>query len=336
MRLLSENLLDYLPERTALLIGGLSEWRDKKLVEIRLRVNQAIQLIGSNIDFFIDLNGKRLKNSDRFYGLNREEMEKAFLLLSHNSIYALERQLLEGFITIPGGHRVGFTGQVVVENARIKTIKNINSLNYRICREFTGAAEDIVTYLYDRERDLVLNTLIVSPPLCGKTTLLRDLIRIFSQGMLDKGIKGKKVGLVDERSEIAGAYKGVPQNNIGSRTDLLDNCPKAEGMMLLIRSMSPEVIAVDEIGRDEDINAIQEALYAGVSLITTIHGRDFTDIKRRPGIADLIDKGLFERFIFLSNRAGIGTIEAVRDRNGREVSCFVDKINWGSNDLSIG
>jgi stage III sporulation protein AA len=153
--------------------------------------------------------------------------------------------------------------------------------------------------------------LIVSPPLAGKTTLLRDFVRQLSDGIPTLGFKGVNVGLVDERSEVAGTYLGYPQFDIGIRTDVLDGCPKAQGVMMLIRSMSPQVVATDEIGRPEDMEALQEALQAGVVVFTTIHGESYEEIKTRPFFKEVDSWRLFERIVILSRRLGVGTVEGI-------------------------
>ncbi|MGE5577000.1 MAG: stage III sporulation protein AA, partial [Syntrophothermus sp.] len=173
-----------------------------------------------------------------------------------------------------------------------------------------------------RFRPAILSTLIISPPQCGKTTLLRDLARQISDGAPAIGLIGRKVGIVDERSEIAGCYHGVPQNDVGLRTDVLDTCPKAEGIMLLLRSMSPEVVVTDEIGGEEDVEAVEEACHAGVAVIATAHGHDLAELLRRPGTGRLIREGHFQRAVVLSRREGPGTLEVIVEltQNG------VDKI----------
>ncbi|NLJ83405.1 MAG: stage III sporulation protein AA [Halanaerobiaceae bacterium] len=310
---MAAGILDYLPQKIAEIIGKLKEWQREEVIEIRMRVHQPLQLISLHGEIF-PLDGK-----NKPCIITPLDLERAFMILVKNSYYALERQLAEGFLTIPGGHRVGFTGQAVLEDGNLRTIKNINSLNYRISRQVIGVAGGLLDKILDREEEHILNTLIIGPPLCGKTTLLRDLVRLISDGDERSGLKGKKVALVDERSEIAGAYKGIPQNRIGMRTDLLDNCPKARGMLLLIRAMSPEVVAVDEIGSREDVLAIEEVINAGVKLLCTIHGRDYDSILRRPSLKELLAGKAFARYIVLSNKAGIGTVERILDASGREV-----------------
>ena len=312
-------LLDYFPEniKSKLMKGSLKI--PGKIQEIRLTVNSPPEVITTQNRFFINHQGKKIKNVNKSeFRINKQDIERAVILLSDNSVYALERQLREGFITLPGGHRVGFTGEVVTENRSIKTIKNINSLNYRFTREVTGPGSKIFPHLLNKNREFV-STLIISPPLCGKTTLLRDLVRVLSEGVSAIGYEGVRVGVVDERSEIGGAYRGVSQNDLGPRTDLLDNCPKSEGMMLLIRSMSPQVIAVDEIGGSQEITALREAVRTGVRLLATIHGSDVKKVQERPGVKYLFEKKLFERFIVLSRKQGPGTVESIKTIRGKEL-----------------
>lgn len=148
------------------------------------------------------------------------------------------------------------------------------------------------------EKDCIYNTLLLSPPGIGKTTMLRDCIRLLSEG--GKGIAGKKVGVVDERSEIAASFFGVPQNDLGDRTDVLDACPKAEGMRILLRSMSPQIIAVDELGSREDYLAVEEALHCGCRILGTMHAQDMEELHEKIYLSEWLDKRYFGRFVFLS------------------------------------
>ena len=190
----------------------------------------------------------------------------------------------------------------------IKTIKNISGMNIRIAREVKDCSYELVKELYSIG---VRNTLIASPPGCGKTTMLRDIVRLLSYGIKDTAICGHKVGVVDERSEIGGCYLGIPQRDLGPRTDVLDACPKVAGISLLLRSMGPDVIAVDEIGSQRDSDAIEEAIYSGVTILATAHGRDMDELLKRPGIKNLMERKAFERIVILNRARGPGTVASV-------------------------
>jgi stage III sporulation protein AA len=231
-----------------------------------------------------------------------------------------------------GGHRVGLAGRTVTEHGKVKLLKEISSFNVRVAREICGIGRHVLPYLLDSAvgpAGLCLagcpihHTLIVSPPRQGKTTLIRDLARLISAGGWSHGSgaahPGCKVGIVDERSEIAACVRGVPRFNLGPRTDVLDSCPKAEGMMMMVRSMSPEVLVVDEIGRPEDALAIREALHAGVKVIATAHGTGLEDVRNRPILRELIEEHIFSRYVVLGGAAAPGRLEAVFDIGGQPI-----------------
>ncbi len=236
--------------------------------------------------------------------------------ISQSSIYALETELRCGYVTIAGGHRIGLAGRAVVENGRVRTLKYISGFNIRVAREVKGCGLQILPLLFAEEGELC-STLLIAPPQGGKTTLLRDLVRNLSWGQ--NCPRAYKITVVDERSELAACYQGVPQLDVGPRTDVLDACPKAEGMMMALRALSPEVLVTDEIGRREDAEAIEEALHCGVTVLATAHGSSWDELLKRPALKDLLLRGSFTRFILLSSRAGPGTIEAVLDAKRQKV-----------------
>lgn len=283
-----------------------------RLEEIRIRVNKPLMICCTNTDYFVSLKGCISKIPAGSYTVTAEDCEKTLQMLSNYSIYAYEEELRNGYITLSGGHRVGIVGRGILDSGKIKALKNIFGFNVRIAREVLGAADSVMTYIRKNEND-IYNLLIISPPQCGKTTLLRDIIRQVSSGTKDNLLHGMKVGLVDERSEIAGCFMGIPQNDVGIRTDVLDACPKSSGIIMLIRSMSPRVVATDEIGSSADSDAIYEALNAGVRIMSTIHGDSLEEILNRPFIGEVIKNKVFERIIILSSRFGPGTIEKVLD-----------------------
>lgn len=284
----------------------------KDIEELRLRINTPLNIFHGNNDYFLKKNGNLALNPKEGIIVDREEINKTFQLITNYSIYSLEDEIKNGFITLKGGHRVGIGGKVIFGKNGIEGIKNISSLNFRIGREKEGISLDILKHLIDSKGNFQ-NTLIISPPQCGKTTLLRDIVKNLSDGVKDLNIDGIKIGLVDERSEIAGVYNGIPQKSVGIRTDILDSCHKSLGIIMLIRSMSPEIIAVDEIGSADDVMAIQEALRAGIKLIATIHGYSIEDIRERISMEDLFKEKIFRRYIILDNSLGVGTIREILD-----------------------
>lgn len=300
---------------------------DFKLVleEIRLRINKPLMVFGGQKDYFVDLNGNITLNPTNSYYINRENIEKTLQFASNYSIYSVEEELKNGYITIRGGHRIGIVGKALMDSKGIRTLKNFSGLNIRVSREKLGVGSKVLPHIIN-SRGEFLNTLIVSPPQCGKTTLLRDIIRMVSEGVPHMNFRGLKVGVVDERSEIGACFQGVPQNDLGPRTDILDSCPKAEGMIMLIRAMSPQIIATDEIGRKEDSIAIEEAMMAGIKLITTVHGRSLENILNKNVVGKLVKDGVFERIVFLSNSNGVGTIDSIVD--GSNLTCLYQ--NTGS------
>ncbi len=221
----------------------------------------------------------------------------------------------QGFLTVAGGHRIGIAGQAVMAGGELKTLKNIAALNIRLAREIRGAADAVAAYVVATPRQ-VLSTLVISPPRCGKTTVLRDLARQLSGGIARLGFAGVQVGVVDERSELAACQDGVPTADLGPRTDVLDGCPKAVGMLMLIRSMAPQAIVTDELGREADAMAVREARHAGVAVVASAHGRDAADIAARPHIGALIAERVFERYVVLTDTPAAGTVREITAGDG--------------------
>ncbi len=217
--------------------------------EIRLRVGAPLLMVYRNEEYYVTPRGSLNKEGKDAYIVSKNELKETMEYMSNYSLYAFE----QGFITIQGGHRIGIAGKTILDESGIKTMKYISFINVRLSHQVRGCASEVLPYLYEEGRE-IYHTLIISPPRCGKTTLLRDLIRQVSNGSEEHA--GLTVGVVDERSEIGACYQGIPQNELGIRTDILDCCPKARGMMMLIRTMSPRVIAVDEIGSREDLEAM--------------------------------------------------------------------------------
>ncbi|WP_180375504.1 stage III sporulation protein AA [Clostridium thermarum] len=293
----TNEILCILPQNLQLILKKLPNL--DKLQEIRIKANNPVIL---NLD-----NQECILN----YISTMEDLKTIMQRTSNYSLYAFEEEIKQGFITIKGGHRVGLCGKCVMEDNKVKTIKNIASINIRVSREVIGCSDKIMPFIINENN--ILNTIIISPPKCGKTTILRDMARNISTGMKSLGLSGKKVCIIDERSELAACCDGVPQMKVGIRTDVFDNCLKSEGIIMAIRSMSPEVIVCDEIGTYRDMESILSALSCGVNLISTIHGNGLEDFYGRVVFKDLINNHVFNRAVILSNRNGVGTLEKIYD-----------------------
>lgn len=233
------------------------------------------------------------------YTVTTEEILSCLQMICENSIYTYQNQISSGFITIKGGHRVGITGSCVIDEGKVININYIYSLNFRIARQIVGSSNKILGHVLNLEKNTIFNTLLVAPPGAGKTTVLRDLIRQISTGIKEMKFKAMNVGVVDERGEIAALYKGIPQNDIGVKTDIIENVHKSIGLRMLIRSMAPKVVVADEIGNQEDIEAINYAMCSGCKGIFTAHGGSFEDIMLNPVLKNLLNLHVFEKIIFL-------------------------------------
>ncbi len=306
-------IVNVCPPHIRTMLAQISPGSLTGLQELRFRQDRPLGVLIAERDWFLSSGGELTCDPSGAYVVTKSDIDRVFQSITRHSVYALEEELRNGYITVAGGHRVGFTGEAVVQNGKVKTLKNIACLNLRIAREIQGCGTKVLPWIINQDSASVRHTLIISPPKCGKTTLLRDIVRQLSNGIPAFDFPGVNVGVVDERSELAGCCQGVPQKDIGFRSDVLDKCPKAEGMYMLVRAMSPQVIATDEIGRPEDMTAMREVLNAGIKLITSVHGTDLKDIVQRPVLKEIISLKLFERFVILGRGEGVGTLEAVID-----------------------
>lgn len=311
--MLSREIFPIVPNRLREILGELPHDVLIHIEEIRLRQGKPLLLGLNGKDAFVTPLGKPTDVPEFGYVVTDQDLMKTVQLISGSSIYAFEEEIKNGFITIRGGHRVGISGKALIDRGKVRTIKYITGLNLRIARELPGVADRVIPYLIDPVSGDFLHTIIISPPRCGKTTLLRDVVRQLSTGITRLDFRGCAVGVVDERSEIAGCFNGVPQKDVGLRTDVLDGCPKAEGMMMLIRAMGPQVIATDEIGSPEDARALEEALNAGIKVLATAHGKNLEELIKRPVLKEIMEQEIFQRIVVLGRSKGVGTVEDILD-----------------------
>ncbi len=286
-----DSVLPYFPKRIRDRLTQAVLIQNLPVEEIRLRADAplTVGILGESC-FVTETGG--LSNHERdAYHVTADEVQNTFLAICENSVYAHLEEICQGFLTLKGGHRVGICGKAVVENGKIKTFREISSLNFRIAHQIFGAADTLVNTLVEGTE--VRSALLISPPQVGKTTLLRDAIRQISN-------RGFKVGVADERGELGAIYHGVLQNDLGAQTDLIDGAPKAEAICRLLRTMSPMVIAVDEIATETDRDAVLLAHGTGVSILATTHGRHLEEVSRRDILKPLFQQKVFSRAVLLS------------------------------------
>lgn len=272
--------------------------------EIRLRAGKPIILFGKYGYLFLKKDGSTssIPDDDCYIG-NTEIVSEAFNRLCCYSVYSHTESIVNGFITYQGGHRAGITGTAVVNNSgAITSVRDISSVNIRIARQIKGAADGITGYLGTEK----LSVIIAGPPSSGKTTVLRDYIRQLSNRM-------NKVCLIDERQEMACMSGIICQHDVGLNTDVLNNYPKDKGIMIALKTMSPDIIAIDEIGDKNEINGIVKGVNSGVSFIATVHASDYEDLLKRPQLKAILDSGAFSKIVLLKNSLSPGEIEGIYD-----------------------
>lgn len=287
-----DGILRYFPQKAQELIkNNINDEELEMLEEIRVRNNLPLILKIGQAEKVID------------YKITTEDINYIFQKICENSIYSYQKQIANGFITVQGGNRVGIVGTAVLDgNDKVINFNYISGLNFRISRQIIGCSNQIVDEIFNGCGG-IYNTLIISKPGIGKTTLLRDIVRNVSNGMPNK-FKGMNVTVIDERGEISATYKGIMQNDLGMRTDVINDIPKYIGMKMAIRSMAPKVIVADEIGNKRDSEAIKYAMCCGVKGIFTAHGASLEELEKNPEISDLLENKIFEKIICIKDREG--------------------------------
>lgn len=293
---------DFLPSSINEIINKIPY---SKICEIRLRANYPIVINIEGKNYFCNVNGIT-ENMDKSITITPSAINYVLSKISNNSLYTINDQILKGYVSISGGIRIGVTGELVTVNGENKTIKNITSLNIRFPHEVKNCSLNCYEYIV--ENGIVKNTLIISPPGAGKTTFLRDIIYQISKK------ENINILVVDERSEISGVYDGNFNLNIG-QVDVINNCSKIYGFENGIRSMNPDVIATDEINLTDDLQIIKNAITCGVKIIATIHADSINDIKEKFRLNNINATQMFERYILLSKKNKVGSLEGVYNEN---------------------
>lgn len=273
-------------------IEAMGARQRENLREIRIRLQKPLSAVGMQGVMWLD----------EANPISRCQLDRVVERMCQGSVYARESEFAQGFLTLPGGHRVGMAGRLAASGGSYRLVPgNITSLNIRLSRQLRGAASQLLTRLGGP--DGIPSCLIFSPPGAGKTTLLRDLVRQIAVS--------RQVSVVDERGELAGSDELGPRLDLGPLSDVLEFCPKAVGIMWVIRSMGPQVVATDELGAPADLSAVEEASRSGVTVLATCHGRSVKELLLRPGVGEMIRRGCFALLIGLGFSRGVGTIEEV-------------------------
>lgn len=274
-----------LPPELRRAAGELPPETAERAEEIRLRCGREPKLLAA--DGELPLPVKRT--------VTEADLQTVMEIATRASVHAYADFIRQGFLPAQGGCRVGLCGVVSAEDGRVATIRRLSSICIRIPGEHPGCADGVFPVITENG---LRSTLIISPPGGGKTTLLRELIRLISDG-------GCRTALCDERAEVAGVFDGRPCFDVGERTDVLTGAPKAEGIYMLLRAMSPQLIALDEITAPEDLRAAEAAAYCGVKLLATAHASDIGELSRRPLYQSMLATGIFESAVVIRNRGGV-------------------------------
>lgn len=280
-----------LPPRLRQGLEGLSGTETAQVEELRLLTGRDLTVVGPW--------GERVPSGCRGMTVESCDLMLTLEVATRASAHTALEQVRSGFVTVGGGHRIGICGSAVMENGAVRNLKQVSSLSIRVARQVLGISAPVLARLTARGR--LESTLILSPPGGGKTTLLRDLIRAVSNG---EGAQPMRVGVADERGELAGMYQGRAQMEVGAHTDVMDGCPKGVALLMLLRGMNPQVLAADEITAPEDCAALEMAANCGVTLLATAHGERLEDLRERRLYRELLDKGIFRRLVTVSAKSG--------------------------------
>ena len=292
-----QNVINIFPEGLRCTLGCVCDADWSMIQEIRLRAQKPIALSIVDKEYYVSNSLKITDCYENAFKVTKSDIELIFKAACQYSLYSFTNEICQGFITINGGHRVGLCGTAVVKDGSIVNIKDISGLNIRIARQIIGAAQNIYTQTFSKG---ITSLLIVGVPSSGKTTILRDLCRILGNRY--------KIAVIDERNELSASVNGIAQNDIGINSDVFNGYPKAQGITIAIRVMSPRIIVCDEIGNMDDVKALSGAVHSGVSIIATAHAGSISEALKRKGISDLINMGAFKTIIQLGSKEKLGQL----------------------------
>ena len=290
-----EQAVNVLTPRISELLLKLTDEEKNSIREIRLRVNKPVAAITSEGICFLLESGRFTRiYSEIAVKTSEKDVEDSFNRICGYSVYSFKDAINKGYVTVSGGHRAGVAGTAVTENGKVCSVRNINCINLRIAREIKGSGEEIFCRCF---KNGLKGLIVAGPPASGKTTVLRDLARLLSSD--EKGLLAK-VFVCDERGEIGAVHCSEPQNDIGINTDIITSYPKSEGILIGLRSFSPDIIICDEIATEEEAAAIESGLCGGVHFALSIHAENEKDLRSKPLFRRLVQTGCFENIVLLS------------------------------------
>jgi stage III sporulation protein AA len=290
--------IEYFPYEIRNILKSISDYDSGRVQEIRLRVNRNLNVTINGSEYTVLKNGSISRKNSNGVLINQDIMNETFNSLCEYSIHSYEESLINGYITIKGGCRVGFGASCSMKNGIIESIKYINSINIRIANQILNCSDIITNLIYKED---VSNTLIAGPVSSGKTTILRDICRKIG--------KNKRISLIDERNEIACCFNGVPQSDIGNMTDVLEGYNRSDGIEIALRTLTPDIIVCDEIFNTKDAHSIIKLYGNGVKIITTTHASSIKELKEKEVIRRLIAKKIFKYVVVLDSKENIGKIK---------------------------
>lgn len=309
------NVLEkYLPAHIHKALTAVSAGMLPSVEELRLRACRPLMIYTSDCGYCVAADGQISQTTG--LRVTEADIEQTFSAITGKSPYAYEDEIRQGFLTLSSGIRAGLSGSAMLTNGQLKTYKSVSGINFRIPREAYGVSQRLLPYISYEGR--LVNTLIISSPKLGKTTVARDIARCAGSGI---GVSPCKVSLIDERQELAASLYGYPLFDVGRETDVISGVLKADGVFMALRSLSPEVIITDEIGKPEDLDALKEVANSGVVMIATAHAPDLDSLLHRMFFRQLFEARLFDAYVVLSAQLGRITVAQVHDAQGNPQLC---------------